>query len=183
MSVKLKIRVEENSDSIYLFDVTGKYSDKCNKTGWGNPNVLVATATSAELQIYPPKSTAPIIINVMPDFPVDNNIGYELLPVDLGMTKFESGLWRFDYFVRIFTSAGETFLAVSCTKLFTKDIKCCTDKGTMEVTIENFESKEVLKSNGLQSLFTQAVRAACLGKVKEAQKIIDYLYSKCKCNC
>ena len=66
---KLKIRVEENKDSIYLFDVTGKYAEVCNKGGWGHPNENISTATSAELQIYPPGATAPVIINVFPDFP------------------------------------------------------------------------------------------------------------------
>lgn len=181
--VKPKIRIEENKDSIYLFDMTGKFAEKCNKEGWGTPNQLLNTATAAEFQIYPPKATAPIIVNVFPDFPTDLNMGYELVPQDLGRTKFESGLWRFDFFVRIFNSLGETLLPVSCTMLFTKDVKCCIDKSSIEVNIDNYESKEVAESNALQHLFSAAVDAACLGKVKEVEKIIDHLYSKCKCNC
>lgn len=183
MSTKLKIRVEENKDSIYLFDMTGKHAKPCNEGGWGNLNQNISLATSAEFQIYPPNVTTPIIINVFPDFPTMDSLGYEVLPADLGMNKLTSGIWRFDFFVRTFSSAGETHYSASCQKLFTKDVKCCLDKSAIKATIENFESKEVVKSNNLHGLFVSAEDNACLGLTKEAQKIIDYLYTKCKCNC
>jgi len=80
MAVELKIKVEENCDSLYLYDVTGKYDKKCNTTGWGRPNEIISNAESAEFQIYPPNSEAPIILDVYPDFPVDEMVGYEVLP-------------------------------------------------------------------------------------------------------
>lgn len=182
-SVLPKIKVQEKKDLVYFFDMTGSYTEKCNKNGWGYPNQLLKDATSAEIQIYPPKQDTPIVLNIYPDFPNDKNMGYEILPVDLSRTKFESGLWRFDYFIRIFNSAGETLIPTSCTMLFTKDVKCCIDKSSIEVNVDNYNSKEVAESNAMQAMFTAAVDAACLGKLKEAQKLIDYLYSKCKCNC
>lgn len=183
MSTKLKIKVEENKDSIYLFDMTGKYNERCNKGGWGNPNQDISLATSAELHVYVPGAAAPVIINVFPDFPDTENRGYEILPVDIGLTKLPSGIWRFDYYVRTFSSTGETLYSVSCQRLFTKDVKCCLDKSGIKVSTDNFESKEVQKANTLHNLFLGAEDNACHGHVKEAQKIIDYLYTKCKCNC
>lgn len=183
MSVQPKIRVEENKDSIYLFDVTGKFSEKCNKTGWGSPNSRITSATSAKIHVYAPKQTVPVILDVYPDFPNEDNVGYEILPADIAQTKIVSGIWRFDYFVTVATSDGETFLAASCQMLFTKDVKCCTDKSTIEVNTENYNDPEVLKSNARQLLLKSAADNACLGNRKEAQKIIDHLYTKCKCKC
>ena len=54
MSVQLKIVVEENKSDLYLFDMTGFYDEKCNKTGWGSPNLKLSSATSAKIHIYPP---------------------------------------------------------------------------------------------------------------------------------
>lgn len=183
MSVQLKIRVEENKDSIYLFDMTGKHTEKCNETGWGSPNPRITTATSAKIHVYAPKETVPVILDVYPDFPNEENVGYEILPADIAQTKLMSGIWRFDYFVTIATPQGETLLSASCQMLFTKDVKCCTDKSTMEVTVDNYNDPEVVKSNSRQLLFQSALDNACLGNTKEAQKIIDHLYVKCKCKC
>lgn len=183
MSVQLKIVVEENKNDLYFFDMTGSYNEKCNKTGWGSPNWKLTNATSAKVHVYPPKQTIPVIIDLFSDFPNDKNVGYEILPADLSMQKITSGVWRFDYYVTVATEQGETLLAVSCQKLLTKDVKCCIDKSTLSVNIENYESPEVMKSNSLQLLFQSAEDNACLGNVKEAQKIIDYLYTKCKCGC
>lgn len=179
MSVELNISVEENCDSIYFYDRTGKYDPKCNKTGWCAPNQEISEATEAEVHIYLPKAEEPIILDFFPDFPNMENEGYEILPEDLGLEKFPSGIWRFDYFVRV--SSG--LLTASCQKLFTKDLECCINKKTVEVTPDNFDSKEVKESNEINLLFESAILNSCEGEVAKAQKIVDFLSIKCKCKC
>lgn len=179
MAVELKISVEENCDSLYLYDRTGKYKENCNETGWCYPNEDPSKATSAEFHIYPPGETTPIVIDVYPSLPTAKGYGYEVLPADLGMEKFESGIWRFDYHVRV----NGVLKSASCSKLLVNDVRCCLGSNKLEVSVDNFESEEVVKSNNLFNLFVSAQKNACLGKVDEAQKIIDYLYKACKCSC
>ena len=182
MAVELKISIEENCDSIYVYECTGKYDKKCNDTGWGHPNDwTVLDATSAELHIYPPKSDDPIILDVYPDFPLDDKAGYEILPEDVGMEKFKSGIWRIDY--QVVVDNGQMLLFTSCTTILKEDLACCLNGKALELTVDNFESKEVVSSNNHLALFESALDNASLGNIKETEKIIDYLYNKCNCSC
>ncbi len=138
MALELKISVEENCDSLYLYDRTGRYDEKCNPTGWGLPNEQLSNATSAEFKVYPPKMDQPIVFNVFPDFPDDRNHGYELLPEDINVEKFESGIWRFDYCVVV---SGKLYV-VSCQKLLVKDVSCCLGEKKIDIDVDNFESDE-----------------------------------------
>jgi hypothetical protein len=184
MAVELNIYVQENCDSLYVFDQTGKYDKKCNKTGWGSPNKYkLLDAISAEIHIYPPGSEEPIVIDVYPDFPVDNNVGYEILPEDLGLEKFKSGIWRFDYQVRVSKNGVEELLFTSCSKFLKNDLKCCLDSKKMKVDTSNFDSPEVKKSNDICALFKSAEYNARHGKLDETEKIIEVLYVKCNCPC
>lgn len=179
MAVELKISVEENCDSLYLYDRTGKYDKTCNPTGWGRPNDILKDAESAEFHIFLPDAEDPIIIDVFPDFPTENGEGIEILPEEIGSTVFVSGIWRFEYHVRI---NGKLF-TVSFSKLLTKDLECCLNGKEIEIDVDNFESKEVLYSNNLSALFESAVKNSCRGNIKEADKIIKFLYNKCNCSC
>ena len=179
MALEIKIKVEENCDSLYIYDYTGSYDKKCNETGWGRPNPVVSDAESAEFHIYPPNNEAPIILDVSHNLPSDSKEGLEILPEDLNMEKFKSGIWRFDYFVRV---NGQLY-TVSCSKLLIEDLKCCVYGKQVSVTVDNFESKEVEKSNNIIALFKSAVKNAKAGKISEAEKIIKFLYTKCKCSC
>lgn len=182
MAVELKISIEENCDSIYVNDCTGKYDKKCNETGWGHPNNwTLLDVNSAEVHIYPPKSDAPIILDLYPDFPTDEKAGYEILPEDLGMEKFKSGAWRFDYYVRV--GNDNILLITSCTDYLVEDIKCCVNGKKLDVTVENFESKEVIDSNNLCLLLDSSICNFEEGNIKEGEKIMDYLYNKCNCSC
>ena len=179
MAVELKISVQENCDSIYVYDQTGKYDKDCNLTGWGSPNQNISDATTAEIHVYPPGMETPIVLDLYADFPNDQNWGYEILPSDLGMEKFVSGIWRFDYQVRV---NGE-LLFISCHKLLVEDLKCCLEKKRIEINTENFESKEVVEVNSIFALFESAEANACQGKIDESEKIIKTLYNKCNCSC
>ena len=179
MSVALKISVRENCDSLYLYDRTGKYDPKCNPGGWCAPNEDVSEATAAEWHIYPPGSSDPIIIDCYPSFPNKDNTGLEVLPEDIGAEKFISGMWRFDYHVRI----NGVLHSVSCQKLLKEDVLCCLRASKIEADTSNFESKEVKESNQHFLLLDSAKANAKFGKTKEAQKIIDFLYLRCKCKC
>jgi len=95
------------------------------------------------------------------------------------MESFKSGIWRFDYFVRV---SGE-LLTVSCSKLLIEDLSCCLNGKKLEVTLDNFDSDEVGDSNNVSALFTSAKKNAKHGKIKEAEKIIKSLYNKCNCSC
>lgn len=181
MAVELKISVQENCDSIYLFDLTGKYDKDCNPTGWCSPNEEILSANTAEIHVYPPGSNSPIILDVYPDFPNSDNVGYEILPVDLGMENFKSGVWRFDYQVRI--TDDNVLIFTSCHKLLVEDLKCCLEGKRIAVTVDNFESKEVIASNNVFALFESAEANACQGKKDESDKIITTLYNKCNCSC
>jgi len=179
MSVELNISVQENCDSLYFFDRTGKYDEVCNPTGWCPPNETIATDATAELQIYLPKTEVPIILSLPGDFPSMDNEGFEILPEDLELEKFVSGVWRFDYFVR----NNGVLLTASCSKLLVEDIKCCINGKKVEVDVSNFDSKEVKEFNEVYNLFKGAISASKNGKIDKADKIIDHLYKRCKCKC
>ena len=179
MALKLKISVEENCDSLYLFDCTGKYDKKCNPTGWGRPNEILSNAESAVVKVYPPEAENPIVLDLYPDFPTENGEGYEILPEDIGSDKFKSGVWKFEYEVRV---SGVLYF-VTFYKLLTKDLECCLNDKKVNVDVDNFDSKEVINSNNISALFKSAVLNACRGKIKEAEKIIKFLYIKCSCSC
>lgn len=180
MSVALQITIEERCNVLWLRDITGKYDPQCNPGGWCMPNEDISQATNSEWHIYPPGSDSPIIINCFPSFPTQNKEALEVLPEDLGMEEFPSGVWRFDYYVWI---DGAMIQPVSCQKLLTYSVSCCLSKKKMEVDVDNFESKEVVEYNRLCLLLESAKCNAKLGKTKEAQKIIDFLKKKCKCKC
>ena len=71
MAEFLKINIDADKCSLYVFETTGKYLASCNKGGWGHPNAKTADVIKAEMHVYLPKSTVPVVINVYPDFPTD----------------------------------------------------------------------------------------------------------------
>lgn len=180
MSVELKIYVEENCDSLYLFDQTGKYDSKCNKNGWCGPNIDISEVVAATFEIYLPKTDDSISIDVFPSLPSKSVYGWELLPKDIGEEEFVSGIWRFDYLV---TLKDGTILMASCSKLLKKELLCCMEKKAISADVSNFESDDVMNSIKADNLFLSAEANAKHGNIKEAQEIIDYLHIKCKCKC
>ena len=178
MAVELRISVQENCDSLYVFDETGKYDKTCNKGGWCSPNTNIDDVVSAELHFYLPGTDTPIVLNVFPDLPNFDGSGYEVLPSDLGLDKFISGIWRIDF--RVNTTE---LIYTSCHHMFTNDLSCCLEKNRVKPTPDNFDSKEVIKSNSTFALFEAAKENACLGKISETDKIVKSLYNKCNCSC
>lgn len=181
MAVKLKLRVEENCDSLYIFDVTGKYNKKCNTGGWGNPNEKLCNVKSAKIVIYPPKQEAGIEIDVFPYLPNNDECGYEVLPADLGMENFQSGIWRFDF--RITYGNDNTLIFSSRTNFLKYNLECCLAKKMVDADLSNYESEEVSKINNLYLLLESAEANHCKGSDIKAQEIIDTLNAKCNCKC
>ena len=178
--LELKISIEENCDSLYLFECTGKYDRDCNAGGWGGLNGQTRNATSAYYEIYPPGSTTPLVYTLSTDFPSDCKLGYELFPSNLSMEAFASGIWKFEYYVLM---NDQTLHKATCTVFLTKDLECCIGGKQINVDIDNFESREVANASKLFNLFESAKKNACIGNENKVIEIVDYLYAKCRCNC
>lgn len=181
--LELQISIQENCSSLYLFECTGKYDRVLNSCGWGGLNGQTRDAISAYYDIYPPGSADPIRLNLPDDFPSDCKIAYEILPHDLSMEAFVSGLWKFNYFVEMPGETENVVYTATETTLLTKDLECCIASKQLDLDINNFESNEVVEVNNLFALLESAKENACIGKVSKVEKMINYLYAKCRCNC
>jgi len=177
MAELLQLSVEADKGAIHVFDKTGKYQKKCNEGGWGDPNLRVTDITKAEISVFPPETSEPIVIDVHPTFPNDSEIGFEILAQDLGLDEIKSGIWKIEYRA----SNDEVSLAATCYALFDAVVECCIEKRKAGSDPYDASSDENKKTVELETLLDNARWAACEGRIDQAQKIITYIDLQCKC--
>lgn len=186
MSLIVKISAIEEKDRIVLYECTGKYSGD-NKGGWGKPNVELTHVQFAQLEVYPPNVTVPIIVPVFPNLPTDDtDLGYEL-PIDLfSMKKVESGVWKFVLKVKGVDSKAVPFEKSGEVKeVFTKSAECCVDimrRKTLNAYV-NASTKDEKReaARELSVILDDALFAKCCGNYDVAQRLLKFINLQCEC--
>ena len=186
MSLRTRISIKENSNSITVFDCTGNYSAD-NKEGYGIPNYKISDVKEAILSIQSPSDTKayPHEIDVTGDLPNIDQLGLEILPSQVGQSndEIESGQWKFTLKVSINTKNGtvKTFTAYA-TEILIKSIECCVDKNTAKLDHNAFSDPRQKKTIELSTLLQDVKYQIESGRYDHASKTIEYLKFNCKCS-
>lgn len=176
---KPNIRVDEDSEGVILYDVTGKYSSS-NIYGHGVKNPDVTDYVKATMKAFSPAG-AQYSVNMTGDMPRIDDIGYLVRPQQLG-GKLNAGVWTFQLILEL--EDGTTYKSGTYKKLLTREADCCVDALKSKIDYRNLmagserEKKIVLLSIALKG----AKEAAKCQRFEEAQKIIDIVIQNCKCD-
>lgn len=178
-NTQIKIKVESASNSFKLFDVTGSFSS-LNPNGWGLPNDVIASAQGAVLRITFPNTTAPKPdISVFPDLPNVTNVGFEVVPTDLGLESFPPGIYKFEYRV---VFADKTLSQVSYVFHY-EPLECCISKKKIKLSLTDASSDESRNVQEMEMLLENAIWAACSGDMDSAIEITELIWTRCGCCC
>ena len=75
--------------------------------------------TTVLCKITPPDVLVPFIIDVFPVLPNINDVGFEVLPVDVGLETIVSGKWLFKYIITDVDTDPDTIVSIeNCEILF-----------------------------------------------------------------
>lgn len=177
---KLILSVKAEKDFMYLFDETGKYNGQSNKFGWELPNNRIADVATAVVRVFLPKSEAYTVVNVFPSLPNTDDVGYEMIPSDIGLDSFPPGVYKFQY---IITMADETVLIKTMYHFYYQPLECCISKKVSKLSLTDVSSELAGKAYELELLLQNAIWASCYGNLDESQEISDYIWSQCGCCC
>lgn len=183
MALELCLRVESDKDSIFVFDQTGVFDAIDNLTGWGTPNTEIADIDRATVAVTVPDNDTPFVIDVYPTLPNVTDIGFEILPDDLGLTELTSGIYKFEFCVFDDDVQSDPIACVTNCELLTGVARCCVDKLMTAVDIDNLTHENTEKALDLQLLLIAAEKNACCGNVDKADRIIRYINAQCLCLC
>lgn len=181
MAVVIKPNAEADKSFIYFYDETGKYNSKCNKGGYGSPNIEVSDIDEATVEIFPPEATESegILIDVYSSLPNDAKIGFEISADYLGLQEIKSGVWKFVY--RLVSTSQSFDEQVTLYKYFDEVIACCVDNMAVNVCGDDFTSEQNKRRIEMVMLLDSARWAACKGDLKSAQIIANHISLQCKC--
>jgi hypothetical protein len=178
-NTQIKIKVESASNSFKLFDVTGSYSS-LNPNGWGLPNDVIASAQGAVIRVTLPNSlTAQPDVSVFPDLPNVTNVGFEILPADLGLEDFPPGIYKFEYRVRF----ADKTLSQSAYFFHYEPLECCISKKKGKLSLTDASSDESRNVQEMEMLLENAIWAACSGDIDSAKEITELIWTRCGCCC
>lgn len=177
---KLSLGVKAEKDFMYFFDETGKYNSQNNKTGWGLPNNRIADVTIAVIRVFLPKSETYIAVNVFPSLPNTDNVGFEIIPSDIGLDSFPPGVYKFQY---VITMTDSTVLIRTIYFFYYQPLECCINKKVSKLNLTDVDSVSAEKAYELQLLLENAIWALCSGQLEKSQEISDYIWSQCGCCC
>lgn len=183
MANEIKIDVSSDCQSAIIYDQSGAFSECCNDTGWGEPNLKITDISESYLLIKGPTMSSAKKIDTTGIFPSDNGLGFEVLAEDLGLQKLESGVYTVEL-VCLYQpndpDLSETF-QTKCYFLFSECLKCCIENKMAKVDITDVDSKETQMAIKMRDLYINMVWAAKHGKYKDADKIAEYLRNLCDC--
>ena len=180
MSNKVSISAEADKESIFVYENTGKYSEK-NKCGWGSPNLKISDITRAEFIITPPGKPA-VTINVHPTFPNDQGYGYEIIAADLGLQKIISGIWPIEYKAYYEPTDGDhEIFQAKCYFLFDEVVACCVLAAEDKLNRTDLEDPKNQKILDARRWLEQARRDANNGQFANADKLMKHLSRQCDC--
>lgn len=184
MSNVVKISVEEQKGFAILNDCTGLYSPK-NTGGYGYPNLSKKDIISAILHIEPPsaKDDYPYQIELYPNFPNQENNGFEITPSMMDMDELESGQYKFKLVVTFEDKNGvKTTSTAYATEVFIKTVECCVDKmnagGLKLGSLSDPKQRLITELNIMLSNANRLIGCGLYGKANE---IIELLKAHCEC--
>jgi len=207
MSLNIVISAEEQANSFFVYNCTGKQSHD-NPGGFGGTNPSISDIQTATLTITAPDLHLPThltpgqidsivitpapsnpvyTITVSPDFPnaIDDDKGYEVLPYMVGNNQniIPSGKWRITLTVEgTFGPLNKPFKASGFVdKVFTKTVTCCVDKLQKYVSVGNFKDKKSITITELNNLLFSAEYDIECGLLDQANGKIELLREQCTC--
>lgn len=181
MSTKptIKLNIEATKVGFTFCDNTGKFSNS-NPTGWKPGDWSITNVTSATIKLTDPNGVSASIL--VTDMPSLNCVCRELLPIDFGMSEFESGKYKIEYTIALSTSpVGATVIKTTTYIYHLGKVKCCIE--AKKKSLCNYDDEQAQKVFFMSTLLESASLAACKGDDSSATKILTYLNNKCNCKC
>jgi hypothetical protein len=182
MANEIKIKTSSDCQSVIVYETSGEYSECCNETGWGEPNLKTTDISESYLLIKGPTMSEAKKIDTTGIFPSATELGFELLAEDLGIQKIDSGVYTVEL-VCLYqpgTEDAET-IQTKCYFLFSECLKCCIENKMAKVNLLEVDSKETQMAVRMRDLYTNMVWAAEHGKYNDANVIAEYLRNLCDC--
>lgn len=134
VSIDFNICINSPCDTFTLTEITGAYSAS-NTTGWGAPNALTSSVTTAVLQATSPSGTVTTFNLLTHSFPSDNySYQYDILASLLG--GYEDGKWDF----LLYYTDGVNTYQKRHVYYFYCTTKCCVD--TMLANMEILDCED-----------------------------------------
>lgn len=187
--LRFNICTEDNCKRFVFTETTGVYNATTNPTGYNAPNPLIASATSATLDVYLPSNTT-----TTPDLTVDmfaesyptvvDTFEYTIYNSDLGFsagTKMTDGFYKFVYTVVIDVSGTPTTFTQTVTKALSCNAACCVDGLFGEIPDFECDCAEAAINKALtaQAIYKAMVSAGACGNKTKYTKLQSMLSRMC----
>lgn len=176
MGLILKISVEEQENSFYVYECTKNYGPTTLKSS-DIINSFLFVQTPEDTSEYPWK------IDVFGSLPNTDNIAYEVLPSQIGLNnELSSGLYKIKLVHQFSGKNGGTVTKTAfTTEVFYNNIACCIDKKIPNVD-QNVNSEENKMIIDLSNMLVGVKEQARQGFFEKANKTIEYMKLQCKCS-
>lgn len=168
--------------AIRIYDTTGTYN-AINPGGWGAPNPLMTSPTSATISITSDVYTTPQIYTI--DLSV---LTYDLTDIALpggllltataalGEATWPDGFYKFEL---IIITGGVTYRYTNY-QGFYYDVECCVRSQAMSLTLPVNNAAQIYQNAFMAFLLDSLGYAACCGNEDQYLNILDYLESLCE---
>ena len=187
MALQLKISAEEQKNSFYLYDCTGRYRFD-NLNGWGVPNLDKKQVTNSYIEVTPPnpnKTLPPTFtVDLTGSFPNEENIPIEILPYQIGQANnvLTSGRYKIKWVIEGVDKKGQKVsYSTILDKIFINNVSCCVDKLQKTINKDAHKDPRQQVAIELNNLLESAYYAIETELNEQAVEIIDLLNAQCVC--
>lgn len=150
LTIDFNICLESGCETFTFTETTGAYS-ATNLTGWGAPNALTSSITTAVLQVTAPSGAMSTINLLTEGFPSSNpSFSYDFAASVVD--TYEDGKWEFLLFYD--DGAGNTYMK-KYVRLFYCTTKCCVD--TMLAALEADDCDCNTKNSAAMTNYLKAI--------------------------
>lgn len=181
VSIDFNICMNSACDTFTFTETTGAYSAS-NTTGWGAPNALTSSVTTAVLQATSPSGTVTTFNLLTHSFPSDNySYQYDILASLLG--GYEDGKWDF---LLYYTDGNDTYMKRHVYYFFCTT-KCCVATMLADLVIDDCECKiseqaeRYLKAKIMLDALAEAARCQQESNFNSIKTILDKLCANSGC--
>jgi hypothetical protein len=185
--LRAKVKVEEQKNSMLVYDCTGRYSPD-NTGGYFGPNPTKERAYKATLEVCVPDSSeygSPIDLSA--NLPNKEDVPVEIYPYQIGQIGpfLTSGKYKFKYTVTASVPGGlDVTTTAFYTTVFTNEVECCVDKASSTIDVGNLKGKKEQDKIEISNILENVMSLICSGDYDKADKNIQYIKSYCSCpNC
>lgn len=193
LSLQFTICSTGNCQSFDFTETTGVYDPTVNTGGWGAPNVNIATALTATLEIkQPDNSIVTIGTSILyPLFPSDANDTITISNILMGLSSdatLQQGKYTMTYTVTGDDGTPWVYSTTSIVMIYCT-AQCCvlTMAGNVRVSSDCDCKNKTLSAFNESFAYLEALKAAMeCGKSNKAQSILDHLNEVCSgsgCGC